>query len=41
MVEEVVTGEVPVPEWVVGPVVVLFWYGALELVKVERVVVLL
>jgi len=35
-----VTGEVPVPEWVVEPAVVLFWYGALEVMDQERVVVL-
>jgi hypothetical protein len=34
--DEMVTGEVPVPDWVVGSVVVLFWYGALEVVVEER-----
>ena len=41
VVDEIVTGEVPVPWWVVGTEVVLFWNGAVVLVKVERVVVLL
>ena len=39
-VEEVVTGEVPVPEWVVGAVVVLFWYGALEVIDEKLMEVL-
>jgi putative hemolysin len=41
VVDEMVMGEVPVPGWIVGTEVVLFWNGALELVNKERVVVLL